>query len=400
MKKNIARTITSVVHSDKPLNPFFAFRPDALKRSVHYFTSQFQGNILFAVKTNPEPHVVSLLHQEGIRSFDVASLEEIRGIRRLLPEAQLYFMHPVKPRHAIAEAYHVHGVRHFSLDSLDELHKILQETNHAKDLCLYLRLAIPNSYAELNLGEKFGINTKEAPLLLREMRQYAHKLGTCFHVGSQCMHPDAYRIAVRLAGKIIKKSGVEVDYFNVGGGFPSIYPGMVPAALGEYFDAIHSEFARVNQGRSMQLLCEPGRALVAESASVVVRVELRKGTTLYINDGTYGSLFDAGSLRFIFPVKLIRENEADLSPDLLPFSFYGPTCDTLDFMKGPFYLPEDIKEGDYIEIGQIGAYGRTLATGFNGFIHEKDVVTVSDEPLMTMYDDPHVPLPLVETLAA
>lgn len=398
--KHTAHTIISVVQNEKPLDPFFAFRPKALKRSVQYFTRHFQGNILFAVKTNPESHVISLLRDEGVRAFDVASLEEIRSIRRLAPGATLYFMHPVKPRHAIAEAYHIHGVRHFSLDSLDELHKILQETHYAKDLCLYLRLAMPNTYAELNLGEKFGVPTKEAPLLLREIRQYAHKLGTCFHVGSQCMHPDAYRIAVRMAGKVIKQSGVEVDYFNVGGGFPSIYPGMVPSPLSEYFDAIHSEFAKVNQGRSMQLLCEPGRALVAESASVVVRVELRKGNTLYINDGTYGSLFDAGSLRFIFPVKLLRDEASEAVSDLLPFSFYGPTCDTLDFMKGPFYLPEDTKEGDYIEIGQMGAYGRTLATGFNGFSHEKEVVMVEDEPLMTMYDPSQTVRPSREVLAA
>lgn len=398
--KHTAHTIISVVQNEKPLNPFFAFRPKALKRSVHYFNSHFQGNILFAVKTNPEAHVISLLRDEGVSSFDVASLEEIRTIRRLAPGATLYFMHPVKPRHAIAEAYHVHGVRHFSLDSLDELHKILHETNQAKDLCLYVRLAMPNTYAELNLGDKFGVPVKEAPLLLREIRQYAYKLGTCFHVGSQCMHPDAYRIAVRMAGKVIKRSGVQVDFFNVGGGFPSVYPGMVPAPLFDYFDAIHTEFAKVNQGRSMQLLCEPGRALVAESASVIVRVELRKGNTLYINDGTYGSLFDAGSLRFIFPVRLLREEVTDVQSDLLPFSFYGPTCDTLDFMKGPFYLPEDIREGDYIEIGQMGAYGRTLATGFNGFSHEKEVVVVEDEPLMTMYDQVRTPLQPLEILAA
>lgn len=397
--KHTVRPIISVVQNEKPLNPFFAFRPASLKQSVQFFTNQFQGKILFAVKTNPEAHVISQLHHEGIQSFDVASLEEIRCIKHLIPDAQLYFMHPVKSRHAIREAYHTYGIRHFSLDSADELHKILEETNQAKDLCLFLRLSIPNNYAELNLGEKFGSSAKEAPFLLREIRKYAYKLGTCFHVGSQCMHPDAYRIAIRMAGKVIKQSGVSVEYFNVGGGFPSIYPGMIPSALTEYFKAINSEFARVNQGRNMQLLCEPGRALVAESASVVVRVELRKGNTLYINDGTYGSLFDAGTLRFIFPVKLLRPNLPE-APDLLPFSFYGPTCDTLDFMKGPFYLPEDTKEGDYIEIGQLGAYGRTLATGFNGFYHERDVVYVSDEPLMTMYDGVHISAEPLEVIAA
>ncbi len=397
--KNTTQTIVSVVNNEQPLNPFFAFRPAALNRSVQFFTSHFQGNILYAVKTNPEPHVLSKLHQEGIKSFDVASLEEIKRVRSVLPDAPLYFMHPVKSRRAIYEAYHTYGVRNFSLDSYDELNKIMQETGNASDLGLFMRLAIPNTYSELNLGEKFGINTKDAPFLLREIRKKSAKVGVCFHVGSQCMHPDAYRIAIRMAGKVIKRAGVKVDYFNVGGGFPSIYPGMIPAPLKQYFAAINSEIAKIDPAQEFELFCEPGRALVAESASVIVRVELRKGNNLYINDGTYGSLFDAGTLKFVFPVRLLREGLTDVS-DLTPFSFYGPTCDTLDFMKGPFYLPEDTQEGDYIEIGQLGSYGRTLATGFNGFSHEKNILITEEPPLMTMYDGLNISEQPLEVIAA
>ncbi len=397
--ENITQTIVSVVNNEKPLNPFFAFRPEALRRSVQYFTSHFNGNILFAVKTNPEQHVVSMLHNEGVKCFDVASLEEVKNVHSLVPSAKLYFMHPVKPRHAINQAYHEYGVRDFSLDSHEELAKILEETGEAKDLSLYVRLSMPNTYAELNLGDKFGINIKDAPALLKEVKKKAAKVGICFHVGSQCMHPDAYRIAIRMAAKAIKQAGVELDYFNVGGGFPSIYPGMIPSAMADYFDAIHSELYKIDPEGKMQLLCEPGRALVAESTSVIVRVDLRKGNNLYINDGTYGSLFDAGSLKFIFPVRLLRDNQ-NSAANLVPFSFYGPTCDSLDFMKGPFYLPEDTREGDYIEIGQIGAYGRTLSTGFNGFCHEKNIICVSDLPLMTMYDDASISSQPLEVIAA
>ena len=378
------QTIASIV-DNRPSQPVFVFRPSIMECAVDYFRSRFQGRILYAVKTNPEKQVIDLLYAHGINAFDVASFEEIRMIKSLIPNAELYFMHPVKSSYAIREAYFNYGVRHFSLDSLDELNKIMRQTENAKDLCLHLRLAIPNTFAEFNLSAKFGINLDEAPALLKKIRKLAHGVGITFHVGSQCMHPDAYRIAIRLANKLINQAKIGIEYFDVGGGFPSIYPGMTPPALDVYFNVIHEEFVKIEKKfPNIELLCEPGRCLVAESTSVIVRVESRKKNQLYINDGTYGSLFDAGIPHFIFPVRLIQSNYTK-NRDLLPFSFYGPTCDSLDYMEGPFYLQSDVKEGNYIEIGQVGAYGRTLSTGFNGFKHEEGVIVVSDKPLMSMY---------------
>lgn len=362
------------------------FRPHALERAARYFKDNFKARCLFAVKTNPEPLILQTLEQTGMTQFDVASLEEVKLAYTTVPNAELFFMHPVKSRHAIREAYHTYGVRHFSLDSHAELQKILEETGHATDLNLHLRLSIPNSYAELALADKFGVSLTDAPELLAELRKVAAKVGICFHVGSQCMHPDAYRIAMRMAGGLLRETGIEIEFFNVGGGFPSVYPGMIPPDMQSFFDAIHAEFDDLNQGRNMTLLAEPGRALVAESGSVVVRVDLRKDDVLYINDGTYGALFDAGTPRFIYPTQLLANRPVD-TDHLMPFSFYGPTCDSLDFMKGPFYLPQDVQEGDYIEIGQLGAYGKTMATRFNGFAPQDETVVVSDAPLMSMYDD-------------
>ncbi len=394
---NNLKSITSLTDG-KIYKPIFTFRPKALQRASTFFANNFSGTILYSVKANPDNYVLETLYNQGMTSFDVASLEEVNHLYYLFPSATLYFMHPVKSRYAIREAYHRYGVRNFSLDSEEELQKILEETK-GKDLCLHVRLSIPNTYAELNLGEKFGVNLQSAPNLLKKVAKHAKKIGVCFHVGSQCMHPDAYRIAIRMTKEVIEKTGIVIDYFNVGGGFPSIYPGMIPPNLKEYFDAIHDEFAKISGYKSMQLLAEPGRALVAESMSLIVKVELRKNNLLYINDGTYGSLFDAGILGFIFPVQLIRSQGSNAS-NLMPFSFYGPTCDSLDFMKGPFYLPSDIQEGDYIEIGQLGAYGRTMATNFNGFKPQQEVVHVSDEPLMTMYDDLHISNEPLEIIAA
>ena len=382
------RSYTSSDSAVKHLQPEQAvviYRPHALKRAVELFLSKFRAQVLYAVKTNPDEHVLKDLWANGVRKFDVASLHEVAMVRGLFPEAELYFMHTIKSRHAIREAYFTYGVRHFSLDTEEELAKILTETKSATDLGLHVRIAIPNTYAELALTDKFGANLDVAPKLLANVRNVAAHAGVCFHVGSQCMHPDAYKLAIKLAKQVVKQSGVKIDSFDVGGGFPSVYPGMTPPDLTQYFSAIHDATRDIVKAHGCTLLAEPGRALVAESGSVVVRVEARKGDFLYLNDGTYGSLFDAGTPKFIFPARLLNRGGSEEEKG---FSFYGPTCDTLDFMKGPFMLPADIKEGDYLEIGQLGAYGRTMATRFNGFALAHMPVIVRDEPLMSMYSAP------------
>jgi ornithine decarboxylase len=380
---------TLKIAASKPERPAFAFRPRLLTKIVRYFSMVFTAKILYAVKTNPEAHIIQHLYNEGITAFDVASLQEIILVKQLCPNADLYFMHPVKPKQSIREAYFKYNVRHFSLDSFDELAKITAATDGATDLCLHLRLGIPNIHAELNLSEKFGAEVEIAHTLLDEIKKTAKQVGICFHVGSQCMHPDAYRLGMRMAKQVMDQSSVKIDFLNVGGGFPSIYPGMTPPPLVDYFNAIDEEFNIIKRTYpNLILLSEPGRALVAEPTSVIVRVDLRKDDTLYINDGTYGSLFDAGIPNFIFPVKVLCEKRMGIT-DMVGYSFYGPTCDKLDYMKGPFYLPKDISQDDYIEIGQLGAYGRTLATNFNGFSHHENYFVIDDEPLMTMYS--HLP---------
>lgn len=371
----------SAVKHLQPEQALYSYRPHALKRATDLFLSSFNGKVMFAVKTNPDEHVLKDLWANSVRAFDAASLQEVALVRGLFPEAEIFFMHTIKSRHAIREAYTRYGVRNFSLDTEEELAKIMHETGNAADLGLHVRIAIPNSYAELALTGKFGATLDAAPKLLASVRAVAERAGVCFHVGSQCMHPDAYKLAIKLAKQVVKQSGVKIDSFDVGGGFPSIYPGMTPPDMSQYFNAIH-EATRDLVRQGVTLMCEPGRALVAESGAAIVRVEARKGDFLYLNDGTYGSLFDAGTPKFLFPARLLGRTGAE---ELKGFSFYGPTCDSLDFMPGPFMLPADIQEGDYLEIGQLGAYGRTMATRFNGFAVAHQVVTVRDEPLMSLY---------------
>ena len=377
-----------------PAAPVTLIRPQAAARAARFFSEKFPGRSLYAVKANPSPDLIRTLFASGITHFDVASIAEVRLVAETLAdaepgEAKLCFMHPVKAEEAIAEAYHVHGVRTFSLDTLDELAKIMRATNEATDLELCVRLRVSSEHSELSLASKFGAELGETRELLMATRQAADALGICFHVGSQAMSPQAYSDAIERVRAAIVDAAVTVDIIDVGGGFPSIYPGMEPPALEAYFDAIHRGFESLPVSYSAELWCEPGRALSAEYSSVVVRVERRRGTELYINDGAYGALFDAAHIGWRFPVSLLREEESEA--ELTAFSFYGPTCDDMDHMVGPFMLPADVATGDYIEIGMLGAYGAAMRTGFNGFTSEA-IIEVEDEPMASLYADP-VPAP-------
>jgi ornithine decarboxylase len=376
-------SVEEMVHELRPVMPVTCHRPATIMAITKWFLKAFPGDVVYAVKTNPDARVLRYLVKAGIKHFDVASVAEIKLAVAANPAAQLYFMHPVKSREAIHAAYFDYGVRDFSLDSHEELAKILEVTGHADDLNLYVRLAMNSDKAAYSLSGKFGVSVAEAPALLVAARAAAAKLGLCFHVGSQCMNPESYRDAIRTVAQLVEESGVVLDVVDVGGGFPSIYPGLTPPPLGAYMADIKAALKAEPALAQCRVLCEPGRALVAEGGSVVVRVELRKGNMLYINDGTYGSLFDAGVPGFVYPVKAIRPN-GSFATELAEFGFYGPTCDSMDAMKGPFHLPVDIAEGDWIEIGQLGAYGATMRTNFNGFFSD-ETVEVADKPLMSIF---------------
>jgi ornithine decarboxylase len=374
-------TVDEMVAADRPDEPVHCLRPAVVAATARAFVQGFPGDVMYAVKCNPDPAVLRALYEGGVRHFDCASLPEIRLVRSMFVDAVIHFMHPVKARRAIREACERHGVRDFVLDSADELAKIRAEvaaTCVPGRLGLVVRLALPKGAAKLDLSGKFGADCGSAVELLRAARVGAGMLGVSFHVGSQCLDPLAWRAALALTGKVIRAAGVAVDVVDVGGGFPVAYPDQEPPPMGAFFAEIEAGFERLGLPGA-RLWAEPGRALVAAGASVVVQVQARRGDALYVNDGVYGSLADAGTLGFRYPVRLVRP-DGDAGGDRVGFSLFGPTCDSADVMRGPFWLPADTAEGDWIEIGQLGAYGACLRTAFNGFDRAR-IVEVGDDPM-------------------
>jgi len=378
------KTVDELINVIKPSDPVYCIRKNSIKKATKVFLKNFPGKILYAVKTNPHPFVVKTLIESGIKNFDVASIKEIEMIKKINKDLECSYMHTVKSRESIRDAYFKYNVKSFSLDTKEELIKIIESTEQAKDLELYVRVAVSNEHAEIDLSKKFGALSSEAIGLLRLTKQYAKKIGLSFHVGSQCMHPISYAKGISEIGNIIKKTKIIPDVINIGGGFPTIYPDLIPPSLDSYFNEIKIALEKLKLNKMPEIICEPGRALVAESGSTIVKVNLRKKQKLYINDGTYGTLFDGGVPNIVYPSKIIT-NGRMISKKMTAFDFYGPTCDSLDYMKGPFILPNNIKENDYIELGQLGAYGLTFRTQFNGF-YSNEIYEVEDEPIMTMYD--------------
>lgn len=374
MKKLQFQSVDEVVARLNPSYPVFLVFPDMLAMRAKAFLDGFPGTVLYAVKCNPDPHVLRALYGAGIRHFDTASLPEIAKLSELFPDAHCYFNHPVKSRGALESADDVYGIKHYVVDHISELNKLHEVVG--TDITVEVRVTTPKNNSVYNLSSKFGAPADEAAALLKEAAACGSRTAIAFHVGSQCPDPMAYRHSMQVAVDVVRAAGVEVSYMDVGGGFPADYGEPIPP-LEAYFDVIRT--AKRELAIDAPLFAEPGRALVADGCSVLAQVQLRKGNDLYINDGIYGGLSEIHLADIKPPVRAIGRSgngPCDVAGELKPFRMFGPTCDSLDVFKVKFDLPSEIAEGDWVEFARMGAYSIGMQSGFNGFFTDT-VVQVS-----------------------
>ena len=371
-KFNSFKDAINAFNSDSPIVCSHYHKSD---KNIQLFLNNFPGKTLYAVKSNPDPEFVKFVMLAGVRNFDVASLNEVELVASVADElnlsnsVHLAFMNPVKSRIAIQDAYLEYGVKDYSFDTKEELSKILEETSYATDLGLCVRISVPKGETVYDIsGGKFGANFEQAVALLTMASKYSTRLGICFHVGSQITCPSAYKDAIAMVMRVINVSGIKVTIFDVGGGFPAEYPGTRIPDFKDYFSVIEKELEKNNILNEVELWCEPGRSIAAPSQSLIVKVMLRKGNKLYINDGVYGNLFESsGFTKQTYTATLIRNKESVVSKKVDSFELFGPTCDSVDHMPGPFMLPSDANEGDYIVLELTGAYTTCSSSNFNGF---------------------------------
>ena len=370
-------SVESVIERLRPGEPVYLLFPEKFRIAARRFLEAFPGDTLYAVKANPAPYVLDLVHASGVRHFDTASLAEIELVRGRFPDATCHFMAPVRLPGTAKIAFEQHDVRDFVVDCDFELNKLLSETKGGRGCRIFVRIATPLGGAVLELSSKFGTTPEDAARLLKRVAETGAVPALTFHVGSQCLSPFSYAQAIEMARRTAIIAGFDITALDIGGGFPGPYPGTDVPPYHWYFDTIREALATMPNDGRLSLLCEPGRALIAEGVSLINQVVLRKGDKLYMNDGIYGS-FDELTLpgwttdyhSHVF--RLDAQGRAIASPDgHSPFRVYGPTCDTLDVLPRPLMLPESIEAGDFIVFDAVGAYSYAVRTNFNGFLPDR-----------------------------
>jgi ornithine decarboxylase len=370
--------IASVIEKLKPSEPTYVLHPAKFAVAAKRFLDSFPGDTLFAIKANPHPHVLDLVYGSGVRHFDTASLPEVELVKSRFPDAVCHFMAPVRAVGAAKAAFSKYGVTDYVVDCDYELEKLLGEVGDAKKLRIFVRISTPLGGALLELSSKFGTTPDDGARLLKRVAESGAAPGITFHVGSQCLSPFSYAQAIEMARRTADLAGVELAALDVGGGFPGPYNNNDVPPYHWYFDTIRE--ALTTFGRNIPVICEPGRALIAEGMSLITQVILRKDKSLYMNDGVYGS-FDELTLpgwtgdyaHRVFSVDakgMVSEKPAGQSA----FRVYGPTCDSLDVLPRPLALPDNIGPGDFIVFESIGAYSVAVRTNFNGFFPDKWVI--------------------------
>ncbi|TKT74130.1 alanine racemase [Aquamicrobium sp. LC103] len=377
----------------RPDDPVYCFRPQVLQADCRQFMEMFPGKTAYAVKTNGEQMVLKALSEAGVKAFDVASPAEFAAVRAVAPQAEMLYMHPVKAQSDIRLALESYGIRVIAIDHEDEVTKLTRVVRALDidpgSITVYVRIQT-KGLAAYELSKKFGAGPAAAVELIRRLDRTGYKVGICFHVGSQIEDPDTYERALASADWVRNRCGVPIAGLDVGGGFPAEYghdpnrrkPEM--PSLGQLMSRLRNDIAEWGFDGT-PLVAEPGRVIVARAFSLIVRVLLRKGRRLYINDGIWASLSDSWTGKITLPARFIPDpairNRNGNEGNIVPFKVCGATCDSVDILSRPFWLPETVDTGDWIEIGHIGAYSLSLRTRFNGFYPDTfvEVSTPFDE---------------------
>ncbi len=366
LSKMIWANPSEFLRIERPLNPVMFFAPTVLQATARRFIDGFPGFVTYAVKSNPEEMVIQNLVAAGIRGFDVASPAEIELIRRLAPSADLHYNNPVRARHEIAYAVQM-GVKSYSVDSRSELQKLI-EIVPAEGTEISVRFKLPVAGAAYNFGAKFGATVELATELLATVADAGFVASLTFHPGTQCTDPMAWDAYLRAAAEICRNAGVKAHRLNVGGGFPSHRLHTELPQLDAIFALIRRVADEAFEGTPPALVCEPGRAMVAESFSLAACVKgLRDDEHVFLNDGTYGCLDELPITGIIDRINVVSPEGERREGDARARVIFGPTCDSVDRLPGEVDLPSDLAEGDYLVFSGMGAYSTATNTQFNGF---------------------------------
>jgi ornithine decarboxylase len=364
----------------------FCFSRKQLAERLSLFQRGFPGTVSFAVKSNPAPEVLQALADFGLEHWDVASVHEMDAVARTGCKAVFHYHNPVKSRAEIKDAYFTHGCRRFAVDCVEELRKIAAVVESPKGVEIAVRFVLPRerTTSAHDFSTKFGAPDLICVELLKEARERGFTPMLTFHPGSQSTEPLVYKRHIEAAARIARAAGVAISKLNVGGGFPANYQRSTGGGLGPFFAMIQASVTLAfGKGKEPALECEPGRGLVATCMSLLTRVKLvcSDGDDIFINDGVYGGLMEVMQVPDLEPpYRVLRDGEV-LQGETKSWKVFGPTCDPLDVLPHRLELPAAIRDEDFIEFGNLGAYGIATSTTFNGYgnhtvVAVEDVLTI------------------------
>jgi ornithine decarboxylase len=359
--------------ADKHGTPLFIIDHDRIRRNYRLFKKNLpRVQAYYAVKANSNQEIIKTLFDEGA-SFDVASYNEFIQVYEYIKHFEekdkdfyiwdkIIFSNTIKDRQTLQQIKKYRPL--VTYDNRDELVKIKKYCTTAG---LVLRLKVPDTGSQVEMSSKFGIEPGEAMNLIRQSFDAGMVVeGLSFHVGSQCTNLDNYTSALQIAAEIFNDArgkGYPLKIMDIGGGFPVSYDADVPR-LERFARVINAECRRLFPA-DIELIAEPGRFMIANSATLVSEIigrARRNGKIFYhINDGVYHTFSGVVYDHWIPNFHAIKKGKIEVC------AVVGPTCDSFDKISVSEELPGNLEIGDYLYTVNIGAYSIASSTKFNGF---------------------------------
>jgi len=366
--------------------PVYIYSRATLERHWHAFDDAFEGlahSVCYAVKANSNLAVLNVLARLG-SGFDIVSAGELARVLAAGGRADRSVFSGVGKTVAEIKYALQQGVRCFNVESIAELSRI---NDVAGDLTMRAPISIrvnpdvdaqTHPYISTGLKEnKFGIAIELAEAVYQQANVMANLdvVGIDCHIGSQLTSVTPFVDALERVLALIDtlaEQGIQLKHLDIGGGLGITYQDETPPSPAEYSAALRE----LLEGRDLEILLEPGRAIAGNAGILVTKVEYLKPTEdrhfaivdAAMNDLLRPALYQ--SWQEIQPV--MEKSEAPIQQ----YDIVGPICETGDFLGKDRALAIDA--GDLLAIRSSGAYGFTMSSNYNSRPRTAEIMVDGD----------------------
>ena len=370
-------------------SPFYCYSSSILEDKYTKLKKALKNDnslICFSLKSNSNQSIIKTFSLMG-SGADVVSIGELkRAIKAGIPTNKIVFSGVGKTSEEIIFAIK-NNILMLNVESISELNQIssiASSSNLIAPIALRINPDIKAGGNEkISTGkkqDKFGIPVDEAI----DIYTYANNLdgikikGIDVHIGSQINNLAPFKKtfnSILNAINILEEKNINIDIIDIGGGIGVNYKDEKPLNINDYSELISNKFGSLNK----KIILEPGRYLTAESGVLITKIiyikENRSKKFLIVdaamNDFIRPSLY--GSIHNAIPLMENAKSKARENYDIV-----GPVCETGDFFIKDFSSPE-IREGDFIAITNVGAYGSILGSNYNSRPSITEIIVKQDK---------------------